>query len=441
VPRLSDEPKPNRKEEKKMRRELILGLLIVAMLLATVAPLGIVRANPETTVVTPSNMNGWFFLEETASGLGALVVGPDTPPMGVGSARFVVDATGGLALIKPGYDGLKLSEIVTLSYWTYQSASSPSTTTQQIALQFNIDYDCTDGDTSWQGRLVFEPYWNPDLGTPAKGVWQQWDARAGKWWSSKPGYISKDNPQYFDDILSLYPNACIHPIYGAVLLKAGGAWSPGFDGNADGLVINEDTYDFELFPSVYDQGLAQGSPLNNGFDNGYRWVQYGNILCRWTWDGSKYTYTWEEDRDLNGVTMEGWVEVDYGPYYDWMIAHGYPDADSDGLIERFESGDVPWYTDPSPVYRTGKVVHLTMTWVPGVTVPGGENRFIIKYDGAGRYIGGYQTVLFWDYTTIQGDPPGPFLIMNKFYYVEFVDTSGFVTGGFYVEYQYMAIPE
>lgn len=32
---------------------------------------------------------------------------------------------------------------------------------------------------------------------------------------------------------------------------------------------------------VYDATLAQSSPLNNGFDNGYRWIHYGNILVQW----------------------------------------------------------------------------------------------------------------------------------------------------------------
>ena len=96
----------------------------------------------------------WVFEEETPDGYGAYVTGPDTPPAGVGSANLVTKSGGGMALIKYGYNGMPLSDITTLNYSTYQSASSQSTATQQIALQLNIDYDCTDGNTGWQGRLV-----------------------------------------------------------------------------------------------------------------------------------------------------------------------------------------------------------------------------------------------------------------------------------------------
>ncbi|MCK4496614.1 MAG: hypothetical protein KAU24_00345, partial [Candidatus Aenigmarchaeota archaeon] len=192
---------------------------------------------------TGNIMSYWNFYEETPTGYGQYVTGPDTPPMGVGSANLVTQAGGGVALIKYDYAGFMLSNIYTLMYSTYQSPSSSATPSQQVALQFNIDFDCTDGDTSWQGRLIFEPYWNTEQGTPAKGVWQTWNARAGKWWSSN-GNIPQGSPMYFDDILTKYPNVCIHPIYGGLLVKAGSGW-PDFDGNADMVVFNDDVYDFE----------------------------------------------------------------------------------------------------------------------------------------------------------------------------------------------------
>lgn len=145
-------------------------------------------------------------------------------------------------------------------------------------------------------------------------------------------------------------------------------------------------------------------------------------------DVSGYQYTWEEDRDLDGNTMEGWVTVDYGPF--------------GGLVSKYESGTFDFgFEETSKAQYGGKVIHLSMSWVPGVTVPGEENKFIIKYDGTEAYVGGFQTPLFWDYFTIQGDPPGSYLIMNKFYFVELVDTDGYVNGGFYVEYQYFTIPD
>ena len=185
---------------------------------------------------------------------------------------------------------------------------------------------------------------------------------------------------------------------------------------------------------------------NSGKDQGNGWVNYGNIKVVWTWspaDG-KYHYVWLMDRDRDGSYCEGPVEVDYGRYYDYMIAAGYPDADNDGLIERSEScdydADEHWgLVDDVKKEWTDKVVHLTETWVPGVTVPGGENRFVVSdTDRDGIYEGGFSTVLFWDGMTLQGDPPGPFLIMNKFEYHFDMNDDG---NGYYMQYQYMHIPE
>ncbi len=190
-------------------------------------------------------LNDWFFLEETPNGFGNYVDGPDTPPLGDGSANLVVDATGGMALMKGGYNGLLLSTISTLSYSTYQNLLSPGLDIWAVSLQFNIDYDCNDADQSWQGRIVFEPVYSPSQGAPMKGVWQSWNARTGKWWASKPG-VGFSGYKTIDEILATFPNACVHEVYGAVILKIGSGISPGFDGNVDNLVINGDTYDFEL---------------------------------------------------------------------------------------------------------------------------------------------------------------------------------------------------
>lgn len=316
----------------------------------------------------------------------------------------------------------------------------------------------------------------------------------------------------------------------------------------------------------YNETMAQSSPLNNGFDNAYRWIHYGNVLVRWeyvtqdwiighgsfinerddsyewsfdftfridetslmgearlgadrtgdgvedfiiqsesfsswsgsyseiaggtsvhfigtaNWDGvsdtpfdigfndiqnsdgtwayitikgtvanreyqiwtddnidqteifvdedvSGYQYWWAQDRDCDGIVSEGLVEVDYGPFGGVIIKNEGTAASDFG----FEETDKAQYG--------GKVIHMSMSWVPGVTVPGEENKFIIKYDGTEAYVGGFQTPLFWDSFTIQGDPPGPYLIMNKFYFVELVDADGNVDSGFYVEYQYFTIPD
>lgn len=200
-----------------------------------------------TQSITPSDMMGWGFVEETPTGTGDMVTGPDTPPMGVGSAHFVVDDTGGELLAKAGYAGTRLDEITGLEYSTYRTSGADALA---VSLQFNVDDDLNDADDSWKGRLVFEPYYTETVNT---GEWQTWDPMTqGKWWgtgATVAAECSMASPCTWNEVLAAFPDAGIHQVYEAVGLKAGGSWAGGFDGNADALTIEvnsvADTYDFE----------------------------------------------------------------------------------------------------------------------------------------------------------------------------------------------------
>lgn len=165
---------------------------------------------------------------------------------------------------------------------------------------------------------------------------------------------------------------------------------------------------------------------NKGLDKGSEWVNYGNIRVTWDWDGAGYQYWWEQDRNLNGEYNEGSVEVDYGKY--------------GGKLWRHE-GDEPtdFGYEVGPVFRTKKVYQEEVSWVPGVSVPGGTNRFIISdNDRDGIYTGGFTTTLFWsEVTTTMG---GPYLMKNKFEHIEVTNENGLVTHGEYLQKQYMKIP-
>jgi hypothetical protein len=202
-----------------------------------------------TTVVHPGDMQGWQFAQETPNGSGAMVSGPENPPLGQGSANLIVDSTGGEILAKAGYQGLRLDEITNLEYSTYRTAGGDALA---IALQFNIDADVTDANNAFQGRLVYEPYYTHTVLT---GEWQTWspmdDAGAGNWWFSNGALAAASGcsiatPCTWSEVLAAFPNAGIHNTLGAVILKAGGGWVGGFDGNVDALTINDDTYDFEF---------------------------------------------------------------------------------------------------------------------------------------------------------------------------------------------------
>jgi len=136
-----------------------------------------------TILIDPATAEseGWAFLQETATGSGDFVAGPDTPPIGSGSAQLIVDDTGGELIGAQVHAGLRFADITTLKYSTYQQAASNSIYVP--TLQFNVDYDLTDADTSWQGRLVFEPTLTGAAVLPQ--TWQTWNVLNGAgWWAT-----------------------------------------------------------------------------------------------------------------------------------------------------------------------------------------------------------------------------------------------------------------
>lgn len=209
---------------------------------------------------------GFGFVQETANGSGAFVSGPNGSD-GSGSARLTIDSTGGEALANGLFTGTRFDQLKFLSYKTYQAAAGTNATT----LQLDADYDTTDGNTAYQGRVVFEPSLSGTSVTSE--TWQTWNpltAPSG-WWQSGDAIVSGANVGKactqastcsFSQLLSAYPNAAIRgftgqqggqPIGGGIWLKAGSGWAGGFTGNVDSLTAAVDvggvngtvTYDFE----------------------------------------------------------------------------------------------------------------------------------------------------------------------------------------------------
>lgn len=230
---------------------VVRGAMVAVMVLAGLT-IGAVAAHADTTLVHPGDMAGWAFAAETGDGTGSLVLGPDTPPLGTGSANLLTDSgDDGTILGKLGYVGLPFADVDALSYSTYVDAASASTV-QVPALQFNADDDVTDLDDSWKGRLVFEPYYSE---TVNKGEWQTWDTMTeGRWWGTGAviaASCSMGAPCTWDELLTAFPNVGVNSSFGGVLFKAGSSWPAPFDGNVDALTIVsaahdvDDTYDFE----------------------------------------------------------------------------------------------------------------------------------------------------------------------------------------------------
>jgi hypothetical protein len=215
-----------------------------------------------TIVVTPSDPAGWRWMEEdTAAGSGMLVTGPATPPIGTGSARLSVDSTGRFILSNLAYAGTRLADITSLAYSSYSEGTS---TVLAPSLNFDIDYDLTDSDTSWHGRLVYEPYQDGSLITP--GTWQTWSPLTGKWWASGApgnGTCPQSSPCTWSQVLTAFPQAGLRAGNGWLHFRVG-QWTGGFTGYVDGFTMgvtgNNTTYDFERPAGTLVVGSGPGCP-------------------------------------------------------------------------------------------------------------------------------------------------------------------------------------
>lgn len=238
-------------------------VLVVVAVLVAVLGLGQSSGAGSSTVVvvSPADMQGWNFVLETGStGTGQMVTGPASPPRGRGSARLTVSAIAdGMVLVRRGWNGVRLDQITKLEYSTYRTSGASALA---ISLQFVIDDDVTDGDDSFKGRLVFEPYYTETVLT---GQWQTWNPMTqGKWWGTRSPINTTcniDRPCTWTEVLYHFPNAGIHNDSGAILFKAGSGWA-GFDGNVDAFTIRvndvETTYDFEPSGTIVIQKLTTG---------------------------------------------------------------------------------------------------------------------------------------------------------------------------------------
>jgi len=210
----------------------------------------------QTVVVTIAQPNEWYFQEEETVGSGAYIPGPSPTLLGDGSAELNVDDNGRMILGRNEWRGVRLESINTLSYSTYRSSGSAALA---IAMAIHIDYDDTDATAGWQGRLTYEPYFTQSVNT---GEWQTWDTQSesgsGNWWASgAPGnsVCPQSDPCTWVEVLTNFPDAAIRDAnYTGIILKAGGPWTGGFEGNVDNFKIGVGssitTYDFQ--PLIFD---------------------------------------------------------------------------------------------------------------------------------------------------------------------------------------------
>jgi hypothetical protein len=227
-----------------------------------------VAASP--IVVSPSNMGNWAFdnrdgsdvIGANATATAAMVTGPGSPPLGVGSANLAtgngaVGGDGAAELRNTGYVGTLISQITALGYSTYMTQNNGQ---QFPYLGLTINFT---GGTSVDDIFFFEPPYQtpgsgnallPNQGATVLNQWQTWDALAGGWWDNN----GMCNPGTGVDSLA----NCLGSFYGsAVIVNAasglgGVRFDVGFASGTDvfnGYVDNftvginnvNTTYDFE----------------------------------------------------------------------------------------------------------------------------------------------------------------------------------------------------
>lgn len=210
-------------------------------------------AMASTIVVGPGNSN-WVFSNTDNHGTdasGGFVAGPGTPPLGAGSAEFIVgNSSSSEILADPFLDnGMSVGDFTGLSYAAYRS--SPSGGVTLPALDIAVSFD---GGAKYDGRFVYEPYLSIGGANTTSDTWQTWDAMSGNgWYYSRAAGANPPCPMgapcTFDELLAAYPNATVD---GGLLFKAGSGWS-SFDGNVDDFDVTtlsggSTTYDFEPVP-------------------------------------------------------------------------------------------------------------------------------------------------------------------------------------------------
>jgi hypothetical protein len=271
------------------RLHLLVVCALASLLFSTVA-----LANSTTVVVTGADVgNTWFKNDTRTGGAVNFVIGPATPPLGVGSLEMATtDAVPGgssqakAQLFTYKYIGTKLSDIDTIRYAAYRGGSSTNSLAQTISLNLEVDYA---GDGSTFTTLVFEPVYNPAQGPMLLDSWQEWDAFAGGsavWWSTRaiPGVCAFNCFVPWSTIIANNPNAKIKFGFG---FNVGSGWVGVYSGAADKLTFgvsgDSTVYDFEPYRVARTKDdcknggwqqvrRADGSPFKNQGDC----IQYVN---------------------------------------------------------------------------------------------------------------------------------------------------------------------
>ena len=253
----------------------VLALAAAGMIVAFASDAG------ATVVVSPSNMNGWTFNSRDSSGninpnpgsTGSIVTGPGTPPLGVGSANLTAGngtsgGDGSEELSTTAYNGIKVSDLTSLSYATYDVTNNG----QQFPY-LSISVLLNPLDPTSTDKFFFEPPYQtpstgnaslPDQGATAMNTWQTWNALTGGWWDNNGMCNPGTGVTSLSTCLASFPDATIvtDPYgLGGIGFNVGFADpTDQFIGYIDDFTIGvsglDTTYDFDPSPVPEPRSIA-----------------------------------------------------------------------------------------------------------------------------------------------------------------------------------------
>ena len=149
----------------------------------------------------PSASDSLWYREDTRVGGGVTLTKNFGAPAGFGTGALALttndqNSAKAQLITRDDIYGASLATISNLGYSTWHSSTGSTTFTDANAsYQLRIDLDgqnLNDPNSTDQTNLVYEPYWNDVEGSSPQhpegilaDTWQDWDATAGDWWSSK----------------------------------------------------------------------------------------------------------------------------------------------------------------------------------------------------------------------------------------------------------------
>jgi hypothetical protein len=221
----------------------------------------------ETLVVTSKNTRG-FAIADTRPGGEVSFVGDPSAPLGDGALRLTTNATNAAKAQYMKAVSLPLADITDLAFTSKQVSASYAGGNASYQIAVNL---C--GENSFT-TFVSEPYQN---GSVTPGTWQTWDVDAGQFCCSRYVTCGASSvvagaggaPFYtLADLKTSFPLATVIGVGVNI-----GSYNPSYDIFVDSLVLNEITYNFEVYsqPSTIDEckqgGWSTFNPQSGAYKN------------------------------------------------------------------------------------------------------------------------------------------------------------------------------